>query len=169
MDHAKNKDFIENPKIMKALIYPAFFLFVLYLAAYYFGIKKAVNFPVFSDATLRVGDKVFQVAVADTNEEKARGLGGVEKIKDNEGMLFIFDLPGKYGFWMKDMKFPIDIIWIRENKIVWFSENVRLPKEGENLEVYYPPEEADKVLEINMGLVQKYGFKRGDEVSFSDY
>jgi uncharacterized membrane protein (UPF0127 family) len=67
---------------------------------------------------------------------------------------------------MKDMLFPIDIIWIKDFKIVDIASNV-LPEGAKNileLKVYYPKDKADKVLEINAGLAEKYGFKIGDEV-----
>ena len=58
--------------------------------------------------------KTLQVDLALTDEEKARGLSGRESLDEDEGMLFVFDVPGNYGFWMKDMNFAIDIIWLNE-------------------------------------------------------
>lgn len=140
-------------------------LFILFsLGFYFFGIEKWS----YSKKTIQIKDFKFIVELADSVSKKALGLGKRDSIKENEGMLFLFDGPGTYGFWMKDMRFPIDIIWIRDNKIVDITENV-LPEPQKsifNLKVYYPKEPVDKVLEIGAGLVKKYNFKIGDEIKF---
>ena len=70
---------------------------------------------------------------------------------------------------MKDMKFPIDIVWINGNKIVGFSEDVRPQPDSSifGLKSYYPPEAVDRVLEVGAGIVQKYGIQVGDSVSLN--
>jgi uncharacterized membrane protein (UPF0127 family) len=66
------------------------------------------------------------VEVADTPAERGRGLSGREMLPENSGMLFVFDTPGRYGFWMYGMKFPLDIIWIDERlRVVYFVENAQ--------------------------------------------
>jgi uncharacterized membrane protein (UPF0127 family) len=66
------------------------------------------------------------VEVADTPAERGRGLSGREMLPENSGMLFVFDTPGRYGFWMYGMKFPLDIIWIDESlRVVYFVENAQ--------------------------------------------
>jgi uncharacterized membrane protein (UPF0127 family) len=82
------------------------------------------------------------------------------------GMLFLFDTPGSYGFWMKDMQFPIDILWIRGWRLVGFTEEVPTEpgKPPSELSIYYPPEEVDRVLEVNAGVSKRFGFKEGDRV-----
>ena len=63
--------------------------------------------------------------VVDTPEEKAQGLSDRPCIEADRGMLFVFDKPGQYPFWMKDMKFPIDIVWISsDKKVVKVEANV---------------------------------------------
>ena len=117
-------------------------------------------------ATLRIGNKEFSVKLARTPELRAKGLGGHEGLSDSEGMLFLFGRPDVYGFWMLGMKFPIDIIWIRGNRIVDISESIQ-PEPGKiiNLSTYRPKEPADRVLEVNAGLAQVFGFNIGDKVS----
>ncbi len=80
-------------------------------------------------------------------------------------MLFIFDKPGAYSFWMKGMKFSIDIIWIANNKIVGFVENAELP-DGLKIPTYKPSAAIDKVLELNAGTVARDGIKIGDTIIF---
>ena len=115
-------------------------------------------------ACVAVGGQTIYVEVADTPEERARGLSSRRSIGANEGMLFVFDSPGSYGFWMKDMNFSIDIVWIQDDEIVGFEENVQ-PVEGKSvfgLKIYHPPEPVNKVLEVKAGMVKKYGFQAGD-------
>ena len=120
-------------------------------------------------ASVTVGAKTFQVMVASTTLARSNGLSGKDGLAENEGMYFLFGSFGNYGFWMKDMKFAIDIIWIAGDTVVGFAENAK-PEPGKalwSLKIYYPPQNIDKVLEINAGAVQKYGIKIGDIVSFS--
>lgn len=110
-----------------------------------------------------IGPAVFNSEVADTFTSRAAGLSGRDGLGANEGLLFIFPFSSVQGFWMKGMKFPIDIIWISEGKVIGFSENVPVPQ-GVSLQVYSSPQEADQVLEINAGLVKTKGIKVGDAV-----
>ena len=64
-----------------------------------------------------INNKNFNVFVAKTETEKQIGLYSKNKIDQNQGMLFLFDKPDFYSFWMKKMNFPIDIIYIQNNKI----------------------------------------------------
>lgn len=116
---------------------------------------------------LSVGGKVLSVEVARSALDKMRGLSGREILGEDEGMLFTFDKEGNYGFWMKDMKFPIDVVWIDKGKITGFSEN-SMPEPDKqiwNLKIYYPPDVVDEVLEVNAGFVSKNKIQVGDEVS----
>ena len=112
--------------------------------------------------------KEFAVDLADTMARQARGLSGREELSENEGMYFIFNSTGTRGFWMRDMKFAIDILWIRDNRVVGVTENM-LPEPDKNIFTYtkyYPPEPVDRVLEVLAGTVAREGFKAGDEVKF---
>jgi len=113
--------------------------------------------------SVEIDDKKIKVEVMRNNWEVARGLSGRDGLKDNTGMLFVFKEVGKYPFWMKDMKFAIDIIWINEGKIVYIEHNAPIPV-TQNIPTFTPDVSAKYVLEINAGLSQKYGFKIGDEV-----
>lgn len=117
---------------------------------------------------LEINNQKIIAEVVNKSEDLAKGLSGRKRLKENQGMLFVFEEAGNYGFWMKDMKFSIDIIWIRDNKIVGFNENVE-PQIGvseSELRIYYPSEPVQKVLEISVGGVKKYGLKTGDLVRF---
>lgn len=106
----------------------------------------------------------FSVEIADTAVKQSQGLSGHDPLTDNQGMLFIFARSGRYPFWMKGMEFPIDIIWIGEDKrIVDITKNAE-PSSFPRL--YLPKTPAMYVLEINAGLGDKDGFTVGDVVNF---
>jgi len=121
-------------------------------------------------ATLTIGGRIFNIEVRDTAAGRSQGLSGREALGENEGMLFTFGSPGDYGFWMKDMKFPIDIVWIRDGKVVGVTEDV--PPEPEktmlSLTSYYPPSPADTVLELRAGAVADYGIAAGNKVTIGE-
>ena len=116
-----------------------------------------------------IGNTIFSVEVASTTIEQARGLSGRAGLKNNEGMLFLFNSAGVQNFWMKDMNFPIDIIWIGGGKVLGFAENAA-PQPGVpllSLKVYPSPDSVDTVLEVNAETVANDGIKIGDSVSIS--
>lgn len=122
------------------------------------------NFYQFSRPTAQIRDHKFYLLTAKSDKDKQVGLSKYKKIEDDKGMVFVFEKPGLYPFWMKDMKFPIDIIYINQNRIVTIYKN--LPKD--NLTIYSPTQSADKVLEINANLSDKYSFAVGDSVTFKN-
>src|SRR3990167_3839192 len=77
------------------------------------------------------------IEIADTSEKRAQGLSNRDSLPEDHGMLFIFDTYQKSAFWMKDMRFPIDIIWIRDDIIVDITKNVSI-LEGSELKHYFP-------------------------------
>ena len=116
-------------------------------------------------AEVKIGGIVFKVEVASSVMEQGRGLSGRQKLGDDEGMLFIFSNPGLYSFWMKGMNFPIDIIWINDDRIIGIERNVPVPVSvADNLKTYVPRFAVNKALEINAGLAEKYGFKIGQQI-----
>lgn len=108
-----------------------------------------------------VNNKSFNVKIADNEKERQIGLSKTTKIVENQGMLFIFDNADYHSFWMKDMKFPIDIIFIKGDKVVTVIENAKPGVKEEDLEIYQPEEASDKVLEVSAGTAKKYNIKKG--------
>lgn len=107
-----------------------------------------------------IGRKTFFTQLAKSQEERERGLGKRKSLCQKCAMLFEFKDKKKHAFWMKDMNFDLDIIWISDEKIVFIKKNFSY----QSLEVISPPVEADEVLEINAGLSEKYDFKLGQKV-----
>jgi len=119
--------------------------------------------------TATINNHTFKLELAKTQKEKEIGLSKKEMLEKNAGMLFLFERPAYYSFWMKNMKFPIDIIYIRNDRIVTIHKNVKPPKNpNESLPIYNSKEPADTVLEINAGLSEKYNFKEKDLVKISN-
>jgi len=112
-------------------------------------------------------DNCFNVELALTPQDKNQGLMFRESLELDKGMLFIYEKSGKYSFWMKNVLFPLDIIWIDENKeVVFISENV-LPCKLDPCSSVKPDREAKYVLEINGGLSEKIGLAVGDRLEIS--
>ena len=114
---------------------------------------------------LELGANKITVELARTQLAHYRGLSGRDKLCDDCGMLFVFPEPRKTAFVMRDMKFPLDMIGIREGKVVAIDENVQ-PENGTDLTVYQNKEVVDYVLEVNAGTVRRLVIKVGDKVDF---
>ncbi len=114
--------------------------------------------------SVEMGGKAFSVEVVQTDTELERGLSGHALLRDNQGMFFIFPKPDKYGFWMKDMLFPIDIIWIDSNFKIVHMENSVLPETYPK--VFYPENPSLYVLEVSSGQAEILGLEVGDAVKF---
>ncbi len=107
----------------------------------------------------------FSVELETTSAQQQQGLSGRASLPKNQGMLFIFQTANRYPFWMKDMKFNLDIIFINNNKIVSIFQNVPAPKNANSkLPTYTPSSQANQVLELNAGTAKADGFKNGDTV-----
>lgn len=115
--------------------------------------------------SVKIGENVFNVELAETIAQKAKGLSFRDSLDKDKGMFFDFGKEDRYGFWMMGMRFPIDIIWIKNNVVAGIEKNALAPTPGtpkSALKLYYPPEAIDKVLEINAGLSDELGIKVGD-------
>ena len=118
-------------------------------------------------AEVRVGSGVYQLWIADTDAELTQGLSGVESLKSNGGLLMKFDGDGTWGIWMKDMKIPLDIVWLnKDKKIVYLVKNAH-PSTSTDV-VYSPKEPARYVLELPIGSIDKAGLKKGMVATFDE-
>ena len=115
--------------------------------------------------TITIVNHRFTVETADTDEKRSQGLSNRDRLGQNEGMLFIFPTPSYYKFWMKDMKFPLDFIWIDKDTIIDLSENVLAPKStDEKLTTFTAKYPFDRVIEVNAGVIKSLNIKIGDRV-----
>ncbi len=137
-------------------------LILVALVATLFFFFKASN----SKTVLINNHKVF-VEIANTKTKRALGLSSRDKLMPNAGMLFVFGRSSRYSFWMKGMKFPLDIIWIRDSKIVDFVENAPVPlkfSRDQDLLIYQPKSDVNYVLEVNAGWIKENNIKINNEV-----
>lgn len=104
--------------------------------------------------------------IALTDKQKHDGLSIKSSMKENEGMLFIFDEPTRQSFWMKGMKFPIDIIWLDENlSIVYIEKSLNPCKTWISCPSYKPNSEALYVLETISGFSEVHDLKIGKKIN----
>ncbi len=96
-----------------------------------------------------VNEKCFKVEIADSSEERQIGLMNRERLGDDGGMWFVFDEEDKHSFWMKNVRFPIDIIWIDARyKVVDIKRGAKSCIG--DCEIYSPAKDARYVLEVNI-------------------
>ncbi len=118
-----------------------------------------------------IDDATFTVDVADTGAARAQGLSGRPSLDPGTGMLFIFDEERNLTFWMKEMRFPLDIVWIRSDcTIADITRNVPIPEPNQSLAQlprFSPSVPSQYVLEINAGVAEGAGLDIGDAVAFT--
>lgn len=104
--------------------------------------------------------------VADDNSSRQSGLMFRKALPDNKGMLFVFEEESRPSFWMKNMLFPLDIIWIsKDDLVVGLSKGVK-PCAGA-CESISPQEKIKYAVEVGAGFVDKYKIGLGDRVYFN--
>lgn len=114
---------------------------------------------------LTIGNTEIFVGIADNDASRAQGLSGRESLQENEGLLFVFEHPDRYGFWMRDMYFAIDMIWIDSGKQIVHIESSVEPETFPK--VFRPEGDALYVLEVNAGFSEKHDIEVGDHIDFS--
>lgn len=108
---------------------------------------------------------VVSVEVVDTPKMRMAGLGGRKRLLPTEGMLFVFQgSPASYTFWAKDMRFPIDIIWLNGDEIVDIAASVAPPQKEETPPLYTPRAPSDRVIEVVGGFTQEKRILIGSKV-----
>ncbi len=119
------------------------------------GLRGRVLFP---DGT-RVA-----VEIADTDAARQRGLMFRSSLGANEGMIFVFDAPGFYAFWMKNTLIPLDMLWLDpEGRVVSIASSVP-PCTADPCPSYAPEGDALYVVEVAGGFTRQHGVKAGDRL-----
>lgn len=118
--------------------------------------------------TVTIGGTKVKAELAISDEEKARGLSYRSFLAKDQGMLFIFPEKTIPAFWMKGMRFPLDIIWIADGEVKDVSENLPVIKTSDkSLPHYSPKVPIDMVLEVNAGFVKEYNISEGTKVQIT--
>ncbi len=166
---------LRGRKQKEIVVAGAILFFLIFLYGYQCGWNKvcgvgSVERIVRSGKEVALPQGSVYAEVVDTPQSRAKGLSGRASLADDEGMLFIFEHPGKYGFWMKDMLFPIDMIWISENGTVMHIERNVSPESY----LQNPPKtfinkaDAKYVLELAAGRAEKMGVYLGVKVNLGE-
>jgi uncharacterized membrane protein (UPF0127 family) len=148
---------------MQKLLFSICLLFLI-IGAFYYIAKISTNSDSNYTKQLKVGEKVFLINTVSTAALKSLGLSYTKKICDNCGMLFVFEEADYHSFWMKDMNYDLDIVFIDQDKnISEVFKNVKkenFPEKIQNKNI------AQYVLEINSGAFDKYDLNIGDKLEF---
>ncbi len=121
-----------------------------------------VQGPVGDKVSINIANTVFDVKIVRTQAERERGLMEQIELCATCGMMFVFDKPGAYSFWMKDTPLSLDIVWTRHGRIVYIAQNT-VPNSEKLIK---PDSMADKVLEFPAGTIKRIGAKIGDVVQW---
>ncbi len=135
------------------------------------NINKDIQDSVIVDPQLIINGQTFFVELAKDLAVQKKGLSGRDSLGANQAMLF--DYPDKkiLSFWMIDMRFNIDLLWINDDKIVGLEKNMLKPAlgtEDKDLLIYSSSEAVNRVLEINSGLIDRYNIKIGDTIEYKN-
>lgn len=144
---------------------------LIIILAVIFAVQKSPHFIYktscgdYEEKNVEINGKILNTIISDTDCKKSLGLSGMKKLENNEGMLFLFDKAGYYGFWMKDMNFSIDILWISDDFKVAGIEKIIVPETYP--EVFGKNYLARYVLELPAGYADKNNIKVGDKIILS--
>ncbi len=120
--------------------------------------KKSEN--KMEEIVLKVGGNELNVKVADSDEERYKGLSGYSSLSDSEGMLFVHSEVGRHQYVMRGMNFDLDFIFIKDDQVVDIAKNVSMGYKG----IIQGATDYDKILEVPAGWCDKKGVKLGDKV-----
>lgn len=121
-----------------------------------------------SHVRLRIGDREMEVRLADTVAERRRGLSGTSASapERDRAMFFVFPEAAVQQFWMHEMRYPLDVVWVYQGVIVGFDKNVPSPVEPQAEPARMGSEvPADAVLELPAGYVDAFGLRAGDTIT----
>ena len=136
---------------------------LLTLLASFLGVNQMTTVIVSPlTTTLSIGETQLIVEIADTDVTREHGLSDRLTLPENAGMLFIFNTDDYHHFWMKDMNFPLDLIWIDNNwKIVATTPDIT---PNSYPQTFYPPMPVKYVLEVNAGFTTRHSIKTGEQI-----
>lgn len=126
----------------------------------WFGLKGVVD----GDTYIRTPKQLIKAEVADQESTRNAGLSGRNSLGRNSAMLFVFPQDAKHGIWMKDMNFPIDIVWLDSSKlVVYIADNVQ-PDSYPT--IFAPDNDARYVIELPAGRAAELEIKPGTVLSW---
>lgn len=110
---------------------------------------------------VRIGSNPLTAEVASTDSSRARGLGGRSELAEEEAMLFVFDGLGRHNFWMRGVDYPLDMIWIRHDRVAGITRKTQ-PDTVSGNRLYPSTGAIDRVLEVRGGWAARHKVRAGD-------
>jgi hypothetical protein len=139
---------------------------VLITVVFTFLYKIETGKNTYKRTEIKISGVSFNAFISDTETLREKGLSGFSSLKDGEAMLFVFQKPDIYGFWMKDVSFPIDILWLdKDFKVIHMEKNVS-PNTYPNS--FYPSKPAQYAIEFRANLLDKIDLAEGDSVAIDN-
>lgn len=134
-----------------------YIFFLLILSILVLNYKNTEN-------TIKTPNKIYKVLISNTDQKRMTGLSNTKNLNKDTVMLFIFEKPDMYGIWMKDMLYPIDIVYLdNEMNVVSFFDNV---KPSSYPEIFYPEEKSRYIIEMNAGQRLESGLYKNTKVYY---
>ena len=116
---------------------------------------------------IMINNTPVHVTIADTEAKRKQGLSNTPPLAQNEGMMFVFDTAGKYQFWMNDMNYDLDFVYVRDNKIVALAERVPAPKNNKGaIAIITPNIVFTHVIELPSGFIAENHIQKKQKVVF---
>src|SRR3989304_8626088 len=147
---------------MKILLSLSFFCVLLFLFWMFLSFRKPEK------KEMKIGGNKLFVEVAQTSVQQTKGLSGRIFLGEDEGMVFVYPFPQQPTFWMYGMRFPIDILWVRDQSIIGIEKNVS-PEFGTpvlELQRYKAPSAITAVIEVQAGWSEKHKITPGSEEEY---
>jgi uncharacterized membrane protein (UPF0127 family) len=142
------------------------FLGAIGIFYYVWQVTSIANFKKFETTRIAIGKVELNVFIADTFDKREQGLSGTKYLPPYSGMLFVFPQEGVYPFWMKNMNYSLDLLWINSNgEIVHVSEEVSPDTYPSQISSPFP---IRSVLEVPAGFFKKENLKIGEKIFFYD-
>ncbi|MBP9762667.1 DUF192 domain-containing protein [Patescibacteria group bacterium] len=115
--------------------------------------------------SVTIAGKPYRLEVVRTDAAREQGLSNRPALLPGTGMRFVFETPDRYTFWMKNMRFPIDIIFVQDGTIVNIANNLPYPKTStETPASVRPPQAFTEAIELPAGDADKLGLKIGQRI-----
>lgn len=149
--------------VWRFIIFAVVIVTLVALYALYGDVVRRELFGQGDEYTVYVNQTAFEVTVADSETERTQGLSGTPPLAPQHGKLFVFDRAAKYGIWMKDMQYPLDILWFDDSlKLIHIEENVT---PATYPAIFAPREPARFVLELTAYSARNFGLTVGQTLT----
>jgi uncharacterized membrane protein (UPF0127 family) len=132
------------------------------------GTKPTLADLGYKQVNVTIGGVDLVADIAETGDQRSRGLSVRDTLTEDEAMLFVFSEAREHSFWMKNMKFPIDIIWISEfHEVTHIEHSLEPCIPDEFCQTHKPDRNSLYVLETVSGFAQKYNVTENNYVDFA--